>query len=448
MITDFLKDRFNQNPEKIAFIWNDNYFSFQWLLDSIENYKKEIIGNFDFNGKVISLEGQYSPHSVAMLLALIELNAIIAPITTQIESKLKEYHEISETEFIISMNLDKYEIIKTGNIAKNELITELRNLNNPGLLLFSSGTAGTIKAALHDFSKLFIKYHTPGKDFITLAFMLFDHIGGVDTLFYSISNASTVVNIDNRSPESICKAIEKYKIQVLPTTPTFLNLLIYSEEYKKYDLSSLKYITYGTEPMPESTLKKCLEIFNDVKFLQKYGTTEVGTLRSKSESQESLWVKIGGEGYQTRIIDGLLQIKAESAMMGYLNAPQPFTEDGWFITGDSVEVNGEYYRILGRKSELINVGGEKVYPAEVENSILEIDNISDVTVFGEKNPLMGNIVCAAITLIDKEIDQKEFIKTIKKQLAIKLEPYKIPVKIKIIDEVQYTERFKKGRKAI
>jgi long-chain acyl-CoA synthetase len=67
--------------------------------------------------------------------------------------------------------------------------------------------------------------------------------------------------------------------------------------------------------------------------------------------------------------DGLLEIKAKSAMRGYLNAESPFTPDGWFKTGDAVEVDGEYIKILGRKSELINVGGEKVYPAEVESVI-------------------------------------------------------------------------------
>lgn len=55
-------------------------------------------------------------------------------------------------------------------------------------------------------------------------------------------------------------------------------------------------------------------------------------------------------------MDGILQIKAKSAMLGYLNAPSPFTEDGWFITGDRVEVDGEYIRIMGRDSETINMG--------------------------------------------------------------------------------------------
>ena len=95
-------------------------------------------------------------------------------------------------------------------------------------------------------------------------------------------------------------------------------------------------VTYGTEAMPESTLKRFHEILPEVKLLQTYGLSEIGIMRSKSLSSDSLWVKIGGEDFQTRVVDGLLEIKAKSAMLGYLNAPSPFTEDGWFKTGDEV----------------------------------------------------------------------------------------------------------------
>ena len=177
---------------------------------------------------------------------------------------------------------------------------------------------------------------------------------------------------------------------------------------------------------------------------QTYGLIELGVLRSKSKNDDSLWVKIGGEGFQTRVIDGLLEIKAESAMLGYLNAPSPFTEDGWFMTHDEVEVDGEYIKILGRKSEIINVGGEKVYPAEVENIIQELENVAEVTVFSEKNPIMGNIVCAKVRLINKE-DRKQFISRLKIYCNQKLQSFKVPVKIIIDEEQQFNDRFKKKR---
>jgi acyl-CoA synthetase (AMP-forming)/AMP-acid ligase II len=274
--------------------------------------------------------------------------------------------------------------------------------------------------------------------------LLFDHWGGLNTLFHTLSCGGVVLSLHERSPEKVCAFIEKHKIELLPASPTFLNLLILSESYKNYDLSSLKLITYGTEPMPESTLKRIKEIFHSVKLQQTYGLIELGVLRSKSKSEDSLWVKIGGEGYSTRVVDGILQIKADSAMLGYLNAPSPFTEDGYFITGDAVNVEGEYLKILGRKSELINVGGEKVYPVEVENVIIQFHNVSDVTVFSEKNPITGNIVCARISLINP-VDKKEFIKNLKKYCRERLQSYKVPVKVFITNEIQHTERFKKKR---
>ena len=167
-------------------------------------------------------------------------------------------------------------------------------------------------------------------------------------------------------------------------------------------------------------------------------------MRSKSEKDDSLWVKVGGDGYKTRIVDGILQIKAESAMLGYLNAPSPFTQDNWFITGDEVLEKDGYIKILGRKSEIINVGGEKVYPQEIENIIMKMENVAEVTVFGEKNSIIGNIVCANILLIKDELD-KIFIKKLKQFCKERMEKFKIPVKVNTVHEHQYSSRYKKNR---
>jgi len=196
--------------------------------------------------------------------------------------------------------------------------------------------------------------------------------------------------------------------------------------------------------MPESTLKKFCSLFPDIQMLQTYGLSEIGVLRSKSKSSDSLWLKIGGEEFETRVIDGLLQIKAQSAMLGYLNAPSPFTEDGWLITGDSVEVDGEYLKILGRKSELINVGGQKVYPNEIEGVILEMENVAEVTVYGERNAIMGSIVCAKVRLKDSD-DSSAFSLKLKQFCQSRMEAYKIPMRIFLEEKELSTERFKKGR---
>ncbi len=277
-----------------------------------------------------------------------------------------------------------------------------------------------------------------------MTFLLLDHIGGINTLLYTLSNGGTVVSVRSRDADVVCQAVECYRVELLPTSPTFLNLLLVSEAYKRHDLSSLALITYGTEVMPESTLRRLHELFPNIRLQQTYGLSELGILRSKSKDSGSLWVKVGGEGFETKVVDGILWVRAQSAMLGYLNAPSPFDADGWMNTGDAVQVDGEYIRIMGRRTEIINVGGEKVYPAEVENVLLEMDNIQDVTVYGEKNAITGNAVAARVNLAAPE-DLFELKKRLRAFCKGRLAPYKIPIKVEITGQQQYGTRFKKRR---
>jgi long-chain acyl-CoA synthetase len=276
--------------------------------------------------------------------------------------------------------------------------------------------------------------------------LLLDHIGGLNTLFYVLSNAGTIVAVDNRDPERICSAIARHRVELLPTSPTFLNLLLISEAWKRHDLSSLRRITYGTEVMPARTLQRLHEILPKVDLLQTYGLSELGILRSKSRSPDSLWVRVGGEGVEIKVENGTLRIRTRSAMLGYLNAPSPFDEDGWFDTGDNVEVDGEFLRIMGRTSELINVGGEKVFPVEVENVLLDMPNVKDVTVSAMPNPITGHVVTARFNLFEPE-ELPVFRRRMREFCASRLAAYKVPAKIEIVKDAQYGERLKKMRRS-
>jgi acyl-coenzyme A synthetase/AMP-(fatty) acid ligase len=247
-----------------------------------------------------------------------------------------------------------------------------------------------------------------------------------------------------RDPSTVCRAIEQHRVQVLPTSPTFLNLLLMSEAWRDYDLASLQLITYGTEAMAEATLRRLNGVFPGVRFLQTYGLSELGILRSKSRSGDSLWVKVGGEDYETRVVGNVLHIRAKSSMLGYLNAPSPFDAEGWFDTQDEVEVDGEWLRFKGRKSDIINVGGEKVYPAEVESVVLEVENIVDATVSKEANPITGNIVVATVAVRNPEAS-RDVIRRVQAHCSSRLPRFKVPVKVTVAESTGVTERFKKQR---
>mgnify|MGYP001262213827 CR=1 FL=1 len=441
---DFLLEDFGKYNDLVAVIWKEQSFTYKDILQRINKWREQIAYLND--GTIVGLEGDFSPESISLLYALIEKNAIIAPFDINHSEKNSKKYGIAQLDLLIRVENEETIVFSemADGTVKNDLYKEVINNASPGLVLFTSGSSGEPKAALHNFSKLLDKFRVKRKALRTINFLLFDHWGGLNTLFHIMSNGGTVVILENRTPDYVCELIEKHQVELLPTSPTFLNMLIISRAYERYSLQSLKMISYGAEPMPESLLKNLNKLFPSITLQQTYGLIELGVMRSKSEDNGSLWVKIGGEGFSVRVVDDMLQIKSDSAMVGYLNAPSPFTEDGWFMTGDAVEIKDDYFRILGRKSELINVGGEKVFPQEIENTILEILDIEDVLVYGETHPLTGKIVCAKVKYVGNEA-KADVIGMIKKYCRAKLESFKVPVKIQLVNESFESGRFKKAR---
>jgi acyl-CoA synthetase (AMP-forming)/AMP-acid ligase II len=248
-----------------------------------------------------------------------------------------------------------------------------------------------------------------------------------------------------RDPHSILELVERCRVEVLPASPSFLRLLCLDEEPVARDLSSLRIITYGSEPMDASTLARLNARFPGVRLLQKYGTTETGSPRSESRDNNSLWLKLADPGTQWRVADGVLWLRGEGTILGYLNAPTPLDQAGWYCTGDRVETDGEWIRFAGRVSDIINVGGEKVFPAEVEQVILELDMVLEAVVSGEQHVLMGQIVTARVKLVPGT-DPRDAVRRIRAHCSQQLPRYKVPVKIDIATESLAGERQKLRRK--
>ncbi|MGP1470668.1 MAG: ANL family adenylate-forming protein [Schwartzia sp. (in: firmicutes)] len=446
MYADFFRERFEAHADQEAIVWNDRSYLYSDLLAYWQS-DKEKLEKLIQRPMVVALEGDFSPHAATILLCLIDLHCIIVPLTKRAGSHRETCEELAEAEAVIRIgDEDTFLFFKTGQQAVHPLLVGLKRKNHPGLVFFSSGSTGERKAVVHDAVPLLAKFHMVRKAMRMITFLLFDHMGGLNTLLYILSNAGCMVALSSRQPDVVCAMIEKYRVEALPTSPTFLNLLLLSGAHEKYSLESLKIVTYGTEMMPESTLQRFHALFPHITLLQTYGLSEIGVVRSKSKASDSLWVKIGGEDFQTRVVEGQLEIKAKSAMLGYLNAKSPFTIDGWLRTGDLVEEDGDYIRFLGRASEVINVGGQKVYPAQVESVLQMMPGVEEAVVSGEANVLTGQIVKARVKLRHDE-PAVMFKKRLKIFCQGKLENYQIPQKVVVVRESLHSERFKKMRKA-
>ena len=386
-----------------AFWWRGESISYQALDERIRAWERRLGERGIGPGVPLALLGDYSPESVSLILALIKIGAIVVPFTAAVASELGELARLAGARSLVRFEADdRHSFESLPEAPLPELVAAFRERRRPGLIVFTSGSTGKPKGILHDCERVIKKFAAQRTAYRTLLFLLMDHFGGFNTFLAALSYGGVLVAPDGRQPAAVARTIERARVELLPVTPTFLNLLLAAGSAAEHDMSSVKLISYGTEVMTEATLKRITELFPNARFQQTYGLSEMGVLRSKSQASGSTWVKVGGEGFETRIVEGILHVRSESAMVGYLNAPDPFDSDGWFNTGDAVERSGEFLRILGRRSEVINVGGQKVFPAEVETALLEAGNVTEATVFGEPHPLMGHVVVARISLSEPE----------------------------------------------
>ena len=447
MFIDFLLETANKNKDNDAFVLNDKKSTYAELLSDYNKAVKFIEDNQILPNTTVALESDFSSLSTGFLFALIENQNIIVPLTKAVANKKNDFLAISKAQYLISIKDDNtIEFSFLNGDSNHEIYNILKERKHPGIVFFSSGSTGESKGAVHDFVYILDKFKQPRKMKRMITFLMFDHMGGINTLLHNLSGGGCIITVRDRTPKAVLNIVEKYKVQFLPVSPTFINLMLLSGAYQQFDISSLETISYGTEVMPESTLERLNEIFPNIRLVQTYGLSELGVMDTKSKSNNSLWVKLGGAGFETRVRNNMLEIKAHSAMIGYLNAPSPYTEDGYFMTMDMVEQDGEYYKILGRKSEIINISGEKVYPAEVESFFMGMDGVEDVAVKGESNPLIGSMVVAKFKINTGE-SLAEFKKRMNAYAKGKIADFKIPQKVRLVtDEEIHSIRLKKDRK--
>ena len=449
----FLLERFRDNADKIAIIDDGKSYTYGELLEGILDLSSTTLKGI--KNKVVAIIGGYSFYNIALFLALYENKNIIVPLVECNETALKEsMADIKINAEILEFPNSKFPNSKFPNLEfletndkKHAIIENLFRQKHAGLVLFSSGSTVKPKAMVHDLDTLISSFEAKKpRKLNMLLFLLFDHIGGINTLLNILATLSTAIIPRQRNSDEICALIEKYKISVLPSNPTFLNLILMSNAYKKYDLSSLKMITYGTEAMSESLLARLKATFKKVKFLQTFGTSETGILNTSSKSSSSTYIKLNDAEYKT--INGELWIKSKTQILGYLNADmsafKASFEDGWFKTGDLVLRDAEYLKIVGRVKELINIGGKKALPSEIESVIMELENIADCVVYGEQNAITGQSVSCDVVL-KSDMAKDELKKLIRSTCASKLERYKIPSKINVVEKIAFTNRFKKVR---
>jgi long-chain acyl-CoA synthetase len=416
------------------------------LLARVDVWERKLGAAGVGRGSVCAYLGDYSSGTVALFVALMRVGAISVPFTSASEGDMAEFSRIAGVQHLVRFD-GAAPRIEDGPGGGSELVGRFRDLRHPGLIVFTSGSTGKPKGILHDLERVLGKFVVERAGWRTLLLLMMDHFGGVNTLLSALAYGGTAICLRDRLPETVCSTIARTRADLLPTTPTFLNMIIASGAWREHDLSSIRMITYGAEPMSDVTLKRVREIFPHAQLKQTYGLSELGVLRSQSPDPASLWLKVGGDGFETRVVDGILQIRSDSSMVGYLNALSPIDADGWMSTGDLVEQRDGLVRFLGRVSEVINVGGQKVFPTEVEEVLLLAGNVADATVHAVPHPVLGQAVAARVTLLEPE-ERNAMVRRLQDHCRDRLQKFKVPMRFEVVGMAeQANARAKKRRPA-
>ncbi len=451
--TRSMLDRFRSFGNAEAIIFQEVIWTYTDFISKIEFLSADFLARGINPGDVVILKtADYSLEAIASLWALCSTGVIVIPLTRNQWRQSLNCQETVSTKWICDVSdssgtmkiepIENFHPVQEQAEVKLEII---RKRGHAGLVLLTSGTTALPRLVLHDLSRLLGRFHRKREPTRILAFLMFDHMGGIDTMMHALSSGGTLIlpGPGDRSPESIALLIDQQRIQLLPTSPTFLNYLLHSELTTQYSLKSLERISFGTESMPELTLKRLRETLPWVKLTQSYGTTEVGVPSVRSCVDNPGWMQLQLDNSKIKIVDGELFLRTENAMIGYLNAPDPFDADGWYATGDLVEYDSsqQFFRILGRKSDIINVGGEKASAMAVEDVIRQADNIRNVLVRAESNPLIGQMIAADVELMKPE-KTLELSRRLRDFCKDHLESYQIPSKFQIVEKLQLTDNGK------
>ena len=304
------------------------------------------------------------------------------------------------------------------------------------ITIFTSGTTGQPKRVVHSVATLArnVRRGEHYKEHVWAYAYNPTHMAGTQVFFQALMNQSTMVNVFSEPREVVYQQIERYGITHISATPTFYRMLMpFEKEYP-----SVKRVTLGGEKSDKQLYEHICRIFPNAKVNNVYASTEAGSLFAAKDDCFQIPANIRDK---FRVENDELLI--HKSLLGQSDS---FAFDGeYYHSGDLIEWVNEVdglFRFKSRKNELINVGGYKVNPGEVEDAINAIEGVQQSLVYGRANSILGNIVVAEVKLVEgAALTDLE----IRKVLASQLQDFKVPRKIQIVNELSMTRTGKLKR---
>lgn len=323
-----------------------------------------------------------------------------------------------------------------ASASPEEVFSEIDD-DDVTILMYTAGTTGRPKGVplTHNSFSLYVLNNVTPVDLeieeTNLLTVPLYHVAGVQAVMAAVYGGRTLAMLKQFEVKEWLKTVQEQKANRAMLVPTMLKRVIEDEDFDKYDLSSLKVITYGAALMPFEVIKKAIDMFPGVMFINAFGQTETastitslgpddhvitGSDEEKAKKLKRLQSSIGRpmDDVEIKIVDddgkelptgglGEILAKGPRVMSGYWKDEEKtakvLTADGWLRTSDRGYVDEEgYIYLAGRGDDMIIRGGENISPGEVEDVLYAHPKIDEAAVIGVPDPDWGQEPKAVVVL--------------------------------------------------
>ena len=368
---------------------------------------KNIVTSLVIGEEIILLDADFTDVEVRKLVGDVDIKAATRPVVIG-----NEIHEGNFEEVILS-NREKWR-----------------------MTLFTSGTTGLPKSVSHSFASITRQVKKSERHINDIWGFAFNptHMAGLQVFFQALLNRNSIIRLFGLDTREIIHEIKRYNITNISATPTFYRLLLPPKD----TCESVTRLTSGGEKFDEHTLHQLIGLFPNAKLTNVYASTEAGTLFASAGNEFVIKEEMKN---LVRVENGELLI--HSSLLGKSSLVD--VDGDWYHTGDIIEIVHDIpltFQFLSRKNEMINVGGYKVNPHELEECIRECQGVIDVYVYAKDSKILGKIVCCDVVRENENITEK----MIREQLRQKLQEFKIPRIFKFVEQLNVTRTGKISRK--
>jgi len=466
-----IKQQASKNPNNIALIWRDQTVTYQELVSKIEELTKKLstIGIKPYDRIGILLEN--TPNDLILALAILNSYAVLVPLPSNYTNKeIKKHLLTCATNILLdkeNLKIIKFDFKTTSHKLPDILTRTTQNIHNmPAIIRPTSGTTGKQKGVILTYQSILSRIEYANKllnintnDNIFWCLSIAFHLAVSIILFLqkgatiNFQELNRLILLDNNI----------YKpISLIYATPWHYQLII-NNNLDRHLFNSLRLALSTAIALPNKIADKFYKRFGHP-LRQAYGIIEAGLVAINYKNPPDDLSSVGRicPGFEIKIKDiynkktlqenqlGEIYIKSKALFAGYVNKSSYHFENGWFATGDIGFIKNNILYLKGRTKSVINIGGLKLFPEEVENVLEEHKHIKHAWIYTKYDPRFGQIIKAKLVVNNdklnrKNLDELDIKRGIIKFLSKNLTTYKIPLDFEFVKTIPITKTGKKIR---